>query len=209
MTKSWRLLVVVALLASRAGAQVTGLAPRIDLSGSEATLVLPPAMKAALDSLDPTFSPRRLVDYPPWALSTCDEDRRNCKPFGKVNPREAPFAVIGDFNGDKVLDVAVDGDSTRVVIMSAGSAFTAQVVDSIGPIPPSILELRRRARTEEEGYLGVDSGLSLTRPGVVRSSFEPGPLTLKTDAIHIHYYEKASEIMYFRNGKWLRYSTSD
>jgi FG-GAP repeat protein len=74
-------------------------------------LDLPPAMEDALD--------RYNRDFEPWALN----DYRGITDY-EPSPRQLPWAVIGDFNGDGRPDLAVAGrtdrDAVVVFVLSTG-----------------------------------------------------------------------------------------
>jgi hypothetical protein len=171
-------------------------------------------MQAALHRFDSTFAPRRLSDYARWHYYYPCPAPPDCpKPWYQITDRQALFTAIGDFNGDGTLDVVLDGengrDGARLVIMSDGSRFRVERLHPLGLVPPQIKQFRTRQRAANEGELGVGDGLSVVRPGTYRSSHEPEPLVLTTDAFKLHYFEKASEIYYYRNGRWYSFGTSD
>jgi hypothetical protein len=177
---------IAAIVAVALSQVVTTRVPRIDTKGPEPVLVLPDAMAQALKTFDPDFKPRRFADYPSWIR----QDK------AKLSAVQAPFAVVGDFNGDKVLDVVIDGDDRvsgrRLVILSSGAAFQVTEVD-------------KERRTPGE----VRVGLTLVRPGVVRSPHESKPLRLQTDAFEVDYYETSAKVVYLTGGTWHEYWTSD
>lgn len=169
-------------------------APEVAMTREGPVLRLPPAMRRALDSYAPGFRAWRLEDYGREAVEAWTAD-----------PTNALFGVVGDFNGDGVRDVALDGHdgtySYRFVILSSDSAtFT-------------IRELRRKWRRsprEWNGQKKPDFFLP-ARPGVVRGpeSLEPEPLRLETDALHLVYDSQASVVLYWREGCFREYFTGD
>ncbi|HEV2642447.1 MAG TPA: hypothetical protein VGT98_07060 [Candidatus Elarobacter sp.] len=87
--------------------------PTIYRSASTGWLVdLPPAMEDALDRYDRDFEAWTQRDYQRWADGY------------EFTPRQTPWAVIGDFNGDGRPDVAIAGrndrDASVVFILSTG-----------------------------------------------------------------------------------------
>lgn len=62
---------------------------------------LPDKMASTLKAFDPDFSVREMSDYPTWWTDIYE-----------FNQFYAPFAIVGDFNGDYRLDVILDGDSS-------------------------------------------------------------------------------------------------
>jgi hypothetical protein len=164
----------------------TSRVPRIEAQSSGPLLVLPDAMAQALRNCDPDFKPRRMGDYPSWIQKKA-----------RISAAESPFAVVGDFNADKVLDVVIDGDNRvsgrRLVIMSAGTGFRVSEVE----------------KEPRAGRGGVGVGLSLVRPGTIRSQHENRPLVLKTDAFEVTYFEASAKVVYFSADSWHDYWTSD
>src|SRR5438093_9957028 len=118
-------------------------APHIEARSGEPVLVLTAAMNAALRAFDPDFTVRRLSDYPPYMWRPgCTWSPECARALYRLKPREAPFAVVGDFNGDGILDAVIDGDNgrsgRRVVLLSNGQLFSSSEVDSLGRISDDI-----------------------------------------------------------------------
>ena len=147
--------------------------PRIAKVEGEHVLELPPAMKQALDAGAPDFRLWRERDYLPSFTGY------------EFSVRQAPFAVIGDFNGDHILDVALFGHGERsgslLCLMSSGGEYRViQVVPVDQPMAQDdrIAEASRRGerfpggKGVEEGDDGcVAQGRPITFPG----SQSPGP----------------------------------
>ena len=202
--------VAVALLAAAPPAP----AQRIERRNDDAVLVLPAAMQAALQAFDSTFVPRRLSDYAPGHYDRRCPAPPDCpEPWYQITDRQALFAAAGDFNGDRILDVVLDGENARegarLIIMSDGSRFRVAILHSLGVVPARIRQFRERPRAPDEAELGVGEGLAVVGPGTIRSEFEAEPLVLTTDAFVLHYFEKAAVIYYYRNGVWRSYTISD
>lgn len=203
---SW---VLVLLLAS----PTFGAAQYIEGRGTETRLVLPPAMRAALHTFDSAFGPRHLTDYAPWHYQPCSQPPECPRPWYKITNRQALFTAIGDFNGDGMLDVALDGDNgrvgARIVILSAGSRYHVQKLHPLEVVSPAIRRFRSMPRDVAERGIGLDQGLAVRGPGTVASDFEAAPLVLTTDAFIVHYFEKAATLYYYRHGQWLQYTVAD
>jgi len=196
---TWRSIFILAFVIGLS-AEGASSAQQIEMRKGEPVLVLPPEIARALERFDSGFRPRRLRDYPPYMW------RRPCRPMPscalylyKLNTRQAPFAVVGDFNGDRVLDVVIDGDNRttgrRIVLLSGRDGFRVSELNPLSRIGG------------DEG--GVQEGLSRVQPGKYESGYETAPLILRTDAFQAVYYEKASSIQYYRNRRWHSYTTSD
>ena len=189
--------------------------PRLEARSGGPVLVLTTAMEAALKSFDPEFSIHHLADYPPYMW------RRGCtwspecgRNIYRLNPREAPFAVVGDFNGDGILDVVMDGANRttmrRIVLLSIGQTFSASEVDVLGPVSRTNLDFYRSKQGADRDWEdGIDVGLSLAKPATYRSPYEPQPLVLTTDGFIVSYFEKASGLRYLRNGTWHKFTLTD
>ncbi len=190
------------------------LAQRIERNGDNPALVLRAAMQAALQEFDSAFAPRQLSDYPPWLWQPRCAAPSDCHgPLFQVTDRQALFAVVGDFNGDGVQDVVVDGDNgregARLLIMSDGAGFRVERLHPLGVVPATIRRFRSQPRAADQGDLGVGQGLSLVEPGTITSHWEDGPLVLSTDAFIVSHFEKAGTLYYYRNGRWHQYTISD
>jgi hypothetical protein len=166
--------------------------PWIDIDG-EPRIVVPQAYAAALSSYDPEFRPWNMRPYPEWILD--------------VDPlvptaRQAPFAVIGDLNGDGRLDLVIDGRGAgyiaRVVLMTEGSEVR-------------VLEHARRALPAQEAVYkgGFGEAIRLVEPGTYESYFDQPTLELERDAFEWLFLEKAAVIVYWREGEFREWISAD
>ena len=180
------------------GGQTPG--PRIESGHGTCRLVMPKAMWAALERHAPGFTPFRFEQYAPHLF------RRGPGWHYEVTERQAPFAVVGDFNGDKIKDVVVNGCTRRscgpVAVLSQGKRFVAS---DVAPGAEQAPEYPR------PGDYPLEDVLRLVPPSVVHSPhLEPKPLVLKTDAVEEIYFEKAAAIYYFTGDRYFAtYATSD
>jgi len=169
-------------------------APAIVVHGPNSELRLPSAMAVALAAVDSTFQPYREVDYLPLIRD-------------RYRPRrdETLYAVIGDFNGDGVPDLVVDGQgrdsSYLVALVSRRGGYQAHVLRRAERQDPQAI------RYDEEHGLWVY--LSRQGPGRIESAFEARPLDLRTDAFQINYFEKGAVLYYWRGGDFEEYVTGD
>jgi hypothetical protein len=186
----------------------------IEARSGEPVLVLTAPMEAALRAFDTQFTVRRLSDYPPFMWRPeCTSSPECARGLYRLNPREAPFAVVGDFNGDGILDAVMDGDNLRrgrrIVLLSHRQSFSANEVDSPGRIPDDIESSRSNRGASRDWEHGIDVGLSWAKPDTYRTPHESQTLVLQTDGFVVSYFEKASVLYYLRNGKWNKFTLSD
>ena len=124
-------------------------------------LDLPPAMEDALD--------RYNRDFEPWT----QQDYRGLPDY-EPSPRQVPWAVIGDFNGDGRADLAVAGRTDRdvvvVFVLSSGrSKYRAFDADRepYDPDDPLSIRLPQLAYMYPGRYVVADPRLNYPRQLVV------------------------------------------
>lgn len=172
-------------------------AQRIEQVRGEPRLILPTAMADAMTRVVPGFRVARLQDYPSDLWEKTSRSRY------AVTSRSAPFAVIGDFNGDRVLDLIVDvttptGQAGLVYVLSERKGFVATAPD---------LFPTEGAPSDEP--LARGSWIRLVKKGLIESGYEEKPLRLTTDAYEQIYDEKGAAVYYLQGGEWQVYVTSD
>ena len=213
MTKACLFLLLPMTLAS--GWQGGGAAsPRIESRSGEPVLVLTTPMESALRAFDPDFRVRRLSDYPPYMWRPgCTPSPECAQRHYRLKPREAPFAVVGDFNGDGILDAVMDGDNRingrRIFILTNRQTFSASEVEEFMRIPTEIESSRSTRGAGRDWEDGIGEGLSWVKPGTYRTPYEPQPLVLRTDGFVVSYFGKAAVLWYLRDGKWNQFILSD
>ena len=158
-------------------------------------VVLPDIMKKALTQFDPSFSIWEYHNYPSYILEGINNRQL-------VNEDNAPFAVIADFNGDGILDVALHGRNDKnillISIISIKDTFKVLKIDQF-PI----------FREEQKQNAG-DHFIQLIQKGNIKlPSHTDGNLSLKNDAIELIIIERAGIIYHFGDGKWHRHISGD
>lgn len=187
------LLLLAALLA--------GEPAKITLRGSTHALVLSVPMLHALDQWDPTFRPWEERDYQPLIIR-----------FYKFSAFEAPFAIFGDYNGDALIDVAIDGRTkTRtvsiVLLSNSDGTYRVIVVESRrGVIDPK--EVWYGLGGDSRGY-GLWVFLSRRIParselGIVDKVVKP-----RYESFEREYWEKASSAWYWDGHRFQEVITGD
>ena len=136
--------------------------PAIYRSGDGIWLLdLPPAMEDALD--------RYNRDFEPWA-----EQNYRALPDYEPSPRQVPWAVIGDFNGDGRPDLAIAGRTDRdvvvVFVLSTGRSRYRAVEaerDPYDPDDPSSIRLPLLTYMYPGRYVVDDARLGYAQPLVI------------------------------------------
>lgn len=173
--------------------------PHIYRLHNEYRLHLPAKMQNVLYKALPGFSPWREQDY--MLLIRRDY---------VYSWRQAPFAVVGDFNGDKRPDAAIEGHTQRegvlVALLSSGSDWRAIVLER-GPRPdPASLDYGWP--DEPEAAKGLSVWLTHVPPGR-HPGYDPQPLRLSHDAFEQHIFAKAAGIHHWNGKGFSWYVTAD
>lgn len=192
------LLFLFLLMISAAGStRAVPLGPMIIMIGSEYGIYLTDDMNAVLRNYDPTFAHWRPGDYIPSIAQTY-----------KYAPCQAPFAVIGDFNGDGIPDAVIDGHASKesrvIALLSQGNAFYVIEISKSRYIEPRKLAFNGGSHRE----YGLDRCMAIVNPQTLRSPLEKEPLVLKTDAILLSTMGKGSQILYMKDGLFAQYQMS-
>ena len=164
--------------------------PRLVGTGAERRLLLPPRLMDVLRAQQPGFETMRRADLAP--------DSRDLV-AGSDDRRVAPFAVIGDFDGDRRPDVAMFGHAgphRRIVV----------ILDRRGG--PRVMSMAEDYGAEPDS-LGVHAQLGLATPGETMFKDEADhPIRLTHDAIEVES-EGAYELWYYANGQFLYSAIGD
>ena len=169
--------------------------PRIELRPDGPTLVLPARMERALLAAVPGFRHTLVSDYDP-----------DLQRYAVLGERSALFATIGDFNGDGRADVAVDGrDVAHGYLLVLFTEADSVRVFTIQKAPLGSIDQRT----------GRIDFLALVPRGVIQADtledgeYEKVPVRLQYDAFDLAWFEKASTLYYWRNGRFVNWITSD
>jgi len=172
--------------------------PRLEIVDSAVVVRMPPSMTRALNKYDPAFRPWSLREYEDWVLQL----------YRWGNDHQMPSAVLGDFNGDSTIDVAIEGHGARyaalIVLLSQGKEFSAVELRHTSWMPGARIP----------GNIGGVTGrnetyMTYVAPGAIQSPMQGTPLDLHTDAFELIYEEKGSELCYYHNGHFEWVTTGD
>ncbi len=166
----------------------------------EYKVTMPEKMKKALDIFDPDFRVWNQSDFAPIII----------KDVYDFSIKQAPSAVIGDFNGDNLKDIALFGrnktKSSIICILSDGKDFKVFEMESFNLKEPQDHWTIVGPDMKEYGFTMY---MTYHESGLIQSPYEENSLNLSTDAVEIVYFEKAAKIFYFENGAFYEYWTAD
>lgn len=174
-------------------------------------VVLSPTMKKALGKYDLNFRAWKSDDYLPTLIQLYE-----FKSFPRKNffAYQTPSAVIGDFNGDADPDAVMMGhdkiNSLTIAIMSGKTGY--RVIELEKGQLKNPMEEGYEVSGGDDGYeYGLWSYLMLFQPSKIKAnpSFKRPDIDLKTDAVIIEMFEKASVILIYKDDKFVSYTMSD
>lgn len=163
----------------------SGPCPVVQKADAGFRLFLPAPFQRALLRAVPGFQTFTLADY--WKDIRTDYD---------FTMRQAPWAVIGDFDGDGWCDLVVDGHDKRknyrVVVW--------------GGAQPRVQTLATFERSPAEG---LGSVLQYYGPGTHGTNFSEDTVELFTDAFNEYIWGKAGTLYFWRTDHFEPFTTSD
>lgn len=186
---------------SFAGGFDTDFRPKIEI---EYNLTLSTGMEAVLKAYDPEFEIWKAQDFEPFLRDVYTYGPSTGEYFRTY---QVLSAVIGDFNGDKIPDIALLGHNKthekRIVILSKNGSY--EIIELLNypvtdPLHP----------TAKKGNGNIGRCLEFVPPGVIKA--EPGynrpELNIKTDAFK-YGGEQGSTLYLYQDGKFNDYPYSD
>ena len=164
------------------------LAPRIEFANNTYVLKLPvSAAKVLFDSF-PNFSPSQLKAF----------GNTGTPPFTYLHANvELPSVLIGDFNGDSKLDVALEGRSKQT-----SAAMMLLSTSPSTPTPQLVVMTRNdTATSDSSGYLG------LLHPQEIKDPYEQTVAAiLRFDGVQRVVKYQSSTVYYLENGILKQYA---
>lgn len=173
--------------------------PKINKYDGTLQLDIGKTVQDAIKKFDPYFQTWNETDFIPSI-------RENYKP----SKEQTVAGVVGDFNNDKIKDVALFGRNRthNLLLVALSDVATGNY---------KVVEVDRGPLTTPdkqwiEGPKGKDAGLwrylNHRKPGWVSSPVEKQPLHLRAEGFEEVYYEKGSVLYYLKDGKFEKYTIS-
>lgn len=149
-------------------------------------------------------------EFETWDLSEFSRYCGGPNSMFECSYHQLPYAVVGDFNGDDILDAVLFGHTYTsdmlLGIVSDGDEFYVHIIEEGGvltdPTQPSW-------KGQPEDEIGLYLHLMYEKPQELHSPYEDEPLALKNDGFTMIYCEKAAVLYYFKDGQFVTYTTGD
>lgn len=178
--------------------------PRIEI---EYRVILSSAMENCLKAYDPDFKVWDVRNFSK-ALQGLYE-YRSFHPWKSFLSRQSPAAVIGDFNGDEIPDVALMGRNKthglRIVLLSGASGYSVVEFTESYPLINPLIPDRKIGS-------GIEDYLEFVPPMKIKAepSYNRPALDLKKDAFKFGVFERGSSIhIHIDNKRFVHYPLSD
>lgn len=166
------------------------------------TVEISEGMWAALKTSNPDFRLWDIEDYVPSILKRYELTKKQC-----------PQAVFGDFNGDSVGDVVLNGHDKKQILNIAILSYkkgTGAFDYKVQIIRKGPLFNPKELPCSSPETKGLGSYLTYSPPRRFKSEFEEKPLNLKTDAFVLQDACVSSvALYYYNNGGFHTYITGD
>jgi len=166
---------------------------------TENKIYIPPEMQKAINEYDPDFKLYSDSNFLPSVIK-----------YYTYTKHQAPFAVIGDFTGDSKTDVVLYGYNsqyTKIIgVISSNKDYKVIEIIKHDYIDP---KKEWYGMGEGQKEYGLWTYLVKVTPKTIKSPYEKEELILRNDAFEHVYFSKAAVLYYYKNGKFLKYQTSD
>lgn len=177
--------------------------PRFEQGTDGPVLILPRHMRLTLKEAAPHF---RWLEW-----SAFQKEIRQAE---APTAHSALFAVIADFNGDGRLDVAMAGnDSTHgrlvALMTNADTVALVRILDLPLPLPEERRAMSMFLQYVPAGMITADTVDEDRLSPPQESSYERVPVRLERDAFELVFWQRASTLYYWRNGRFVEWTTSD
>ncbi|MFZ5551792.1 MAG: hypothetical protein ACOZCO_01655 [Bacteroidota bacterium] len=139
-----------------------------------------------------------------WKMNEFSEDCPDFKKEYKCTGNSSPFAVTGDFNGDKIKDAVLSGtcitmDVIFCMISDKDTHYNFQVITAT----------RKSYFSDKPSVSKPWIYLKHQPPGKIKSHWEEDTLILNKDGFHVIYCGKASTLYYWKNNQLNEFAISD
>lgn len=184
-----------------AGGFEEGFRPKVEI---EYTVKLSTEMESVLKVYDSDFEIWKAQDFEPFLRSVYTYGPTKGEYFRTY---QALSVVIGDFNGDKIPDVALLGhnktNEKKIVVLSKGNGYEIVELSSYPMSDPMRPNYKR-------GGGNIGQCLEYVRPGTIKAepAYNRPEIVLKTDAF-VYGGEQGSTLYLYENGKFVNYPYSD
>jgi hypothetical protein len=179
-------IVLAALTTSLCPCEAAIHGPAVVKSSGRFELVLPPEMSAAIQTAVPGFRTETLASY-----------HSDIQKYYRFTSRQAPWAVVGDFDGDGRPDVILDGHVGDRCYRLCVWGRHSPAVDTLS------------VRACNRGATGLGSVLMFVAPGERGTNFSDDVVFIYTDAYDAYHWEKAGSTWYWKDGRWNEFTSSD
>jgi len=167
-----------------------GARPMIRPQGTQSTVVLSESMARTLEKSEPTFRLWRASEFLPEAIKGYPYHSRQC-----------PWAVVGDFNGDKIPDLALHGRTSKDCLLS--------VLLSKGP-KYRLITVRRSPYSDDVMDAGLTNGKPVRGLQTTLSEQAAGKLQLIDDTLMLPFaafvlqlYSKGGFVYYWQKDRFV------